>query len=507
MRKRNLFLLFAALLCTQLSFGQKNLTDTLDKFIPDLIKYYRSVGASVAIVKNGKIHYAKGFGTRTIGKNKPVNEHTLFGIGSISKSFTSMALAMLIDEGKLTWDDKVTKYLPYFKLYDPYVTNAFTIRDLLTHRSGLKGTSGGSLWYHSDLNREQIIRGLRHLKPVSGFREKQAYQNTMFIVASEVVSVIAKMSWDDFIRQRIFKPLGMNNSVISEAERNQSKNIAEPHIKDWNFKMIAIKQEKLDNMCPAGGIYSSAHDMAKYINFILNDGSVNGKALIKKRTFREIIKPQVLFHGSPLHNEFASYGLGLWVSPEKGDKMIDHSGGIDGMGAQMSMLKNKKLGVIILTNYRGDFLSLTALTAVMGQFLDSDGFKGFAGRLKKHYPKMEKRALKRKKAINESQIKNTKPSLAIDQYAGVFADKMYGDINVVKKGKDLQIKFSHTPLFTGTLKHWHYDTFEIVWNDPRVTRGFLTFELDSKGKVSGIKLDQPSLLDVDFSELDIKKKR
>jgi CubicO group peptidase (beta-lactamase class C family) len=473
------------------------------------MQYFGAPGLAISIVQDDEIKYSKGFGTKTINRNDPVDSNTLFAIGSITKSFTAIALAMLVDEGKIDWDDKVIKYVHYFQLYDPYVTSTFTIRDLLTHRSGLKEVSGGTLWYHSDLSREDIIKGLKYLDPVTEFRTRPAYQNTMFLVASKVIEAVAGESWDDFVRKRIFEPLGMVNTVTSQAERRVSQNISNPHIKNEEFKIVTIEQEKMDNMAPAGSIYSSANDMARYMNFLLNNG-INGHDTMMSRTvFNEIFKPQFHFQsfGEPIHNEFTSYGFGWWLTPKNGNKIVDHSGGVDGMVANLIMVKNRKFGVIVLTNSSAAGGAPFSLTFdIIGSFLEDIDYKNVSSYLKGNFLKNDSIQVEKQKRIQNSRIINTRPSLTLEKYAGTFIDEMYGDISIVYENKNLRIRFSHTPLFTGILTHWHYNTFEIDWEDPRVPNGFITFEFNSYGTISGFKLDQPDLLDVDFTELEIKKK-
>ncbi len=509
MKSKLIFVLAPLYLFASSLNGQNNEFDTLNKYIPQLIEHFNTPGLAIAIVKDGKVQYTKGFGTKTINKNHPVDENTLFAIGSISKSFTALSLALLVDEGKLDWDDKVIDYIPYFQLYDPYVTNSFTIRDLLIHRSGLKEVSGGTLWYHSDLDREEIVRGLKYLKPASGYRDKPAYQNTMYLVASNVVEAVIDGSWDNFVRNRILKPLGMNNTVITQAERKKSANISTPHIKDKEYNVIAIEQEKLDNMAPAASFYSSSNDMAKYMNFILNDGIVGGDTLLNREVFSELIKPQNHFpmFGGGIHNEFTSYGFGWWLTPKNGNKIIDHSGGVDGMSANLIMVKNKNFGVVVLTNSAENGLIVFSLSFnIIGNFLSDDGYKMVGNYLKSYHSKSDSIKTEQRKNVEASKIQNTKPSLSLEKYAGDYCDEMYGDIIISYKKNKLQIKFSHTPLFTGELTHWHFDTFEIKWNDPRVPRGFVTFNFNANGTVSGFELDQPNLLDVDFSELKIRRK-
>jgi len=509
MKSKIIVQFFSLLLIVNCSFGQNNSLDTLDKYIPKLMQYFGAPGLAISIVQDGEIKYSKGFGTKTINKNDTVDNNTLFAIGSISKSFTAIALAMLVDEGKIDWDDKVIKYIPYFQLYDPYVTSSFTIRDLLTHRSGLKEVSGGTLWYHSDLSREDIIRGLKYLDPVTEFRTKPAYQNTMFLVASKVVESAAEEPWEDFIRKRIFEPLEMGNTVISQAERKESQNISTPHIRNEEFETITIEQEKLDNIAPAGAIYSSANDMAHYMNFLLNNGIKGNDTLISRTVFNEILKPQFHFQsfGEPIHNEFTSYGFGWWLTPKNGNKIVDHSGGVDGMVANLIMVKNRNLGVIVLTNSSAAGWAPFSLTFdIIGSFLEDTDYKNLSIYLKSYFLKTDSIQGEKRKKIQNSRIINTKSSLTMEKYAGTFNDEMYGDISIVYENKNLRIEFSHTPLFTGILTHWHYDTFEIDWEDPRVPNGFITFEFNSDGTISGFKLNQPDLLDVDFAELEIKKK-
>ena len=212
------------------SIAQQIQLDSLDSQIQLLIKDFDIPGLSIGVVRNDSILFSKGYGNLELQKERKVDENTIFGIGSISKSFTALTLGILVDEGKIDWDDKVTAYLPYFELYAPYVTANFTIRDLLTHRSGLKDVSGGTLWYHSDYSREEIIRRLKYLEPVSGFREKPAYQNVMYVVASEIVKEVSGMSWDAFVKTRVFDKLNMNNTTSLSTERESNNNLAQPHI-------------------------------------------------------------------------------------------------------------------------------------------------------------------------------------------------------------------------------------------------------------------------------------
>ena len=487
--------------------AQEIQVDSLDHFIHQLMEDFEVTGLSVGIVQNDSIVYSKGFGLRQSGKPDRVDDQTLFGIGSISKSFTALTLGLLVDEGKIDWDDRVVEYLPYFELYDPYVTEHFTIRDLLTHHSGLKDVSGGTLWYHSDYSRVEIIKRLKHLKPISGFREKPAYQNTMFVVAGEIVSEVAGISWDDFLKERILDKIDMSNTTSVSEVREASSNIARPHIWDENFQKTAIIQERGDNLAAAGFIYSSAHEMINYMRLLLNGGDFEGDSLVSTEVIEEIFKPQVLFQISspPFGNEFTSYGLGWWLTPRNGHKIIEHSGGIDGMSAQLFMVKDLDIGVVILTNVSKEPASFLLKAKLLEWILKDDSYDIYE--LGKAFRKRRFENIK-ESINNRLRIEETKPSLALADYAGVYTDEMYGDIIISQsKDDDLEISFSHTPLFSGKLIHWHYDTFKIDWHDMRVPDGFLIFNFDATHQVKGFTIEQENLLDVDFGELDIIKKK
>lgn len=496
-------------LCSMLLLGitvnlssQKVQLDSIEPFIDRLMEDFEVTGLSIGILKNDSIIYSKGFGTRKINENLPVDENTIFGIGSISKSFTALTLGILVDEGKINWDDRVKDYLPYFELYDPYVSENFTIRDLLTHRSGLKEISGGTLWYHSELSRKDIIKKLKYLEPVSGFREKPAYQNVMYLVAGEIVSEVTGTSWDDFLKKRVFDKLGMRNSTSISSVRESNKNLAFPHVWNENFKKTLVNQEKGDNLAPAGFIYSSSNEMINYMRLLLNDGVFEQDTIVSKKTVKEIFKPQILYpiEGSPFGNEFTSYGFGWWVTPRNNDKLIEHNGGIDGMAAKLFMIKDLNIGVIILTNISKEPASFLLKAKLLEQIFEDKSLdfyetvKGYRDRRVNGAPKIKTR------------INNTSPSIELDNLAGIYTDKMYGDIKIELLNKEeFEISFAHSPIFKGRLKHWHFDTYQIDWYDIRIRDGYLTFNFNSHRDVLGISFDQENLLDVDFSEINVLK--
>ena len=500
------FFSIIGLLLSSNTFSQQIQLDPLDLQIHQIINDFEIPGLSIGIVRNDSIIFSKGYGNLEVHKERKVDENTIFGIGSISKSFTALTLGILVDEGKIDWDDKVKEYLPYFELYAPYVTDNFTIRDLLTHRSGLKDVSGGTLWYHSDYSREEIIKRLKYLEPESSYREKPAYQNVMYVVASEIVKTVSGMSWDNFLKARVFDKLEMANSTSLSTVRESNKNLAQPHIWNEDYKKVAIIQEKGDNLAPGGFIYSSATEMSNYMRLMLNNGVIGNDTIVSESIIEEIFKPQIIYPiGSPFNNEFSSYGFGWWLTPVNGHKIIEHSGGIDGMSAQLVMIKDMNLGFVILTNTSKEPATFLLRALLLEELLEKN-LDNFYSRVKN----WRDNRIKEKKEASKKvlQTANTKPSLAINEYSGKYVDKMYGDILINKINEDeLEISFSHTEVFKGKLKHWHFDTFKIDWYDIRVPDGFLTFNFNSKREILGFSIDQENLLDVDFGELKIMKNK
>ena len=505
MKNKILFLVLSCFITLNYSSAQNIQVDSLDIFINQLIKDFDVPGLSIGIVKDNSVIYSKGFGTKEIKTDNAVNKNTLFAIGSISKSFTALSLGILVDEGKINWDDKVVNYLPYFEMYDPYVTANFTIRDLLTHRSGLKDVSGGTLWYHSDLSRIDIIKNFKHLEPVSGFRDKPAYQNIMYMAAGEIVRKVAGQEWDSFLKERVFNKLKMSNSTSISSVRESSKNLAQPHIWNENYDKVSIKQEKMDNLAAAGSIYSTANEMNNYMRLLLNDGVFEQNTIVSKEVLNEIFTPQTLYpiRNPPFGNEFSSYGFGWWLTPIDGHKVIEHSGGVDGMSANLFMVKDLNIGVVILTNSSNEPSTFLLSAKIMEMIFNDDSFDIYDSVKSNRNKRLDSN---KNTPVEKKKIKDTRPSLATELYAGVYRDKMYGKINIKQLSeKELEIEFSHSTIFKGKLKHWHFDTYQIDWHDIRVPNGYLTFNFNSDREIIGFDIDQDNLLDVDFGELKIKR--
>ncbi|HUE20093.1 MAG TPA: serine hydrolase domain-containing protein [Bryobacteraceae bacterium] len=308
----------------------------LDEYVARAMQTFDVPGAAVAVVQNGEVALAKGYGVRRMGEPARVDEHTLFGIGSNTKAFTTAALAMLVDEGKLNWDDPVIAHLEWFQMYDPYVTHEITIRDLLTHRSGMGLGEGDLLFFPpSTYTRDEILRKLRFMKPASSFRSHYAYDNLLYLAAGQIVPTVTGQQWEDFVRERIFGPLGMTDSNTSVASYRPGDNFATPH-SEVEGKLTPLEPARIDNTAPAGAINSSASDMAKWASVQLNGGAIPGserKRLFSERQGKEMWSPQTILPVSDppsalaaLHTDFAAYGLGWVLREYRGHKMVGHTG-------------------------------------------------------------------------------------------------------------------------------------------------------------------------------------
>lgn len=460
-----------------------------DDYVNKAIKEWEVPGVAIAVVKDDKIVYAKGYGVRELGKPTPVDERTVFAIGSSSKAFTAATVAMLIDEGKVKWDDPATKYLPGFQLFDPYATRELTVRDLLSHRVGLE--RGDLLWYASPYDRDEVLRRIRYLRPSSSMRSRFGYQNIMYLAAGEVVSSVTGKEWDDFTRERIFQPLNMTASGTSIKALANSNNVASPHSKFEN-EVVPIPWRNIDNIAPAGSINSNVVDMAQWVRLHLGNGKYEGKQLISAANVKEMQMPQTIIRleGSMarLYPEahFLNYGLGWFLSDYRGRKLVEHGGSIDGMRALVAMLPEENLGVVILTNLSGTILSVPLSYRIFDAYLNAPQRDWSAEMLKSMKALQEQAEAAQKKAEAE-RVKGTKPSLDLEKYGGVYEDEMYGEARVnFENGK---LTLQRGPNFVGDLEHWHYDVFRVTWRDRQMGKGFVSFRLNKEGKVAEMNIE------------------
>ncbi|HEV2864689.1 MAG TPA: serine hydrolase [Pyrinomonadaceae bacterium] len=506
------------LLLVLLSLAPAPLAQSLDERLREIDEYaaragrdWNVPGFAVAVVKDDKVVFAKGYGVRELGKPEAVDKDTLFAIASNTKAFTSAALATLVDEGKLKWDDPVTKYLPYFQLYDAYATREMTVRDLVSHRSGLATFGGDLLWFETTYPREEIIRRVRHLRPAYSFRSRYGYQNIMFLAAGEIVPAVTGKSWDDYVREKFFAPLRMTRTTTSHKQLLQTPNIATPH-NELRGKLRVIHYDDVDNAGGAAAISSSVADMAQWLRLQLGRGAYEGRAIFSPRQSREMWTPHTVVGGVSEAAErfnptahFNLYGLGWFLGDYHGRKVVSHGGGLDGMISRVALMPEESLGLVVLTNSETPLSSVIS-NKIFDTFLGVPKRDWSADYLKRRDAGRAAEEAEEKK-VEAARAANTKPSLPLEAYAGTYTGVMFGDAKVAVENGRLVVRLAPSPNFVGDLEHWHYDTFSIRWRDSIVYpfgRGFVTFNLDARGQVDEMKIDVPNP-DFDFKELEFKR--
>jgi CubicO group peptidase (beta-lactamase class C family) len=487
--------------------AQTNPPADLDAYVPRAMKTFDVPGIAVAIVKDGKIVFAKGYGVRKLGDPTPVDENTLFGIGSNTKAFTAAAIATLVDQGKLSWDDPVYQRLPGFQMYDPYVSHEMTIRDLLTHRSGM-GLGEGDLlfWPHTTFTRQEIIYKLRFMKPASSFRSHYAYDNLLYITAGQIIPAITGTTWDNYVRETILTPLGMKTTNISNTAFKPGDNYAFPHAK-VDGKLQVIPFQDLDNAAPAGSINSSVAEMCKWFLLQLNHGKFADRdgRLFSDAQSREMWSAQTILpidEGetgplSSLRGHFRAYGLGWFLADYKGRKLVGHSGGVAGFVTRVQLIPEENLGMVVLTNAEQVGAMESILFHIVDHYLGG-ATSDWTAAFKAHDEQDEKDAAEITKKAASGRAADSKPSLPAEKYAGVYTDPWYGSAIIKLRNGQLVFTLDHTPAAVADLQHWQYDTFKAHWRDRTIEDAFVTFALKPNGAIDHFTMEAVSPL-ADFS--------
>ncbi|MDL1894098.1 serine hydrolase [Sphingobacteriales bacterium CHB3] len=478
----------------------------LDAHIAKVMKEFEVPGLAVAIVKDGKVAIAKGYGVKKMGGSDPVDAATLFGIASNSKAFTATALGILVEEGKVEWDAPVINYLPAFQLIDPYITRELTVRDLLVHRSGLGLGAGDLLWWPASTHsRQEITKRLRYVPLATSFRSAYAYDNVLYNVAGDVIEAVSGLSWEEFVQTRILDKLGMSATKPRCSAVVGPGNISSTHaIVDKRLQLV--KPFIADNANPAAGITTNVTDIAKWLIVQLDSGRVAGGApLFSPKTAKElwgIVTPISVSNVAPelaaIQHNFSGYGLGFLMRDFRGQKLVTHGGALPGYYSTVAMIPGLRLGIAVLTNQE----SSRAMNAIAMYILDR-----FLGAPALDYVSAYKRIQARADSTTAAKLQSTSaarnatssPSLSLEQYAGTYQDSWYGDIILKLEDGKLAIAFAHTPELSGTLEHWQYDTFVARWHDRELRAdAYLTFSLNPDGTIEQAKMKAFSP-DTDFS--------
>ncbi|QAA82468.1 serine hydrolase [Aequorivita sp. H23M31] len=498
-------------------FAQALSPSQIDSLVEKTMKTFDVPGMAVAVLKDGKIYHKNTYGIRSIKTKEKVNENTLFGVASNTKAFTTAALGQLVDKGKLNWDTKVTDIIPDFKLYDAYVTNEFTVRDLITHRSGL-GLGAGDLMVFPASNtttKKEMIHNLRYLKPVSSFRSKYDYDNLLYIVAGEIVARVSGEDYDDYIRKNFFEPLKMTRSKLSIPEIDADPNRIDGHA-PVNGKLEITTNTFTQIATPAAGIYASINDMSKWVQAQLDKGKYGEKlkdSLFSEKVHREMWTPQTIVRSGkwPYNTHFTAYGLGWFLSDIDGNFQVTHTGGLLGIVSQVIMFPDLDLGIIILTNQQ----SGAAFTAISNSIKDS--YFGIKGKDRvKEYNERRLEAESREDSIVsqlekdiQAQIKSKVPKPNPTDYVGTYKDPWFGEVIVSNQKDGLHFKSEKSSDLTGKMTYYKGTTFVVRWNDPALKAdAFVNFDLNVEGKAEGFKMSPISPLtdfSYDYQDLDFKR--
>jgi CubicO group peptidase (beta-lactamase class C family) len=487
----------------------------IDSVVENTLTTFNVPGIAVAVIKDGKVIHSKGYGVRSIKNNLKVDENTLFGVASNTKAITAAALGILIDEKKLTWDTKVIDVIPEFKLYDPYVTSEFTVRDLLTHRSGL-GLGAGDLMVFPDsstVTKAELIHNLRYLKPVSSFRTKYDYDNLMYIVAGEVVARLSGTTYDDFIETRIIKPLGMTKTAASWYRLKDKSNIIDGHA-PYEGKLLPVGLSFSEVGNAAGGIYSSVADMSKWVIAMINGGKYGenlDKKLFSPAIHKELWTPQTLIAGGN-PSSFSSYGLGWFLSNVNGNFQAAHTGGLSGIVTQVTILPDMKLGIIVLTNQQ----SGAAFNAITNSIKDSYlNIKG-QNRIKQYNDNRLRNEKQAEELVTkvwadiDAQTKTQTVKPDAKNFYGTYTDLWFGEVTISEQNGKMHFQSKKSPKLKGDMTFYKGNTFIVKWYDRSLDAdAFVNFSLTNNGTPNGFKMTAISPLtdfSFDFQDLDFKRK-
>lgn len=461
-----------------------------DAYVAQVMEEWNVPGMAITVVKDGKVLLSKGYGVREIGKPGAVDTKTLFSCASTTKAMTAMVLGMLVDEGKMNWDDAVNKYVPELRLHEPYVTRELRVRDLLIHNTGVGSTD--YFWSVADFTWQEMIEKLLYVKPSYSFRSGYEYQNTMYMIAGVVIERITGKKWDDVMAERLFRPLGMTYTV-AERTLSTTSNITRPHFPvDGDIKVLDY--EKSTRIGAAGGVWSNAEDMTKWVQTLLDSAKYAGGRLVKPETFRELFKPQTIAPTdeyptfSVLKPHWVTYSLG-WFQIDYRGKMVNfHTGSLAGLTAIIGLLQEEKFGVYIFGNYDHAEVRHALMYKSFDHFVLGDGrdwnaeFKTLYGNLRQLY---EKKIDEFKKA----RVAGTQPTLPVSSFAGEYTSEIYGTVKV-EASESGGLKFNvNQDFLVAELPHWHYDTFYGRVGEAGQYHMLATFTIGADGKVSTLDID------------------
>ncbi len=473
--------------------GPQELSRRLDAVVRQGMRDWGIPGLSIAVVRNDSVLLRRGYGTRALRDTSLVDEHTLFGIMSTTKAMTATALAMLVDDGVVQWEDPVTRWVPEFEMPEPYVTRALTVLDLLTHRAGLGNAD--LLWLRGDLTAAEIFRRVRDLEPAYSLRAGFVYQNVMYGLAGEVIARASGMPYGEFLRRRLFEPLGMRRTFATWADVTAAGvgNVSRAHyaIRDT---IRVIPEDTVDVIPAAGAVWSTASDMARWMRFLLDSGRVAGRPLVRQAGIQMLLRPQTTIPADEFYPtarltrpHWMTYGLGWFQQDYRGRFVAFHTGSLDGRTAIVGLLPDERFGVVVFGNLdHAEFRHAVMLTAFDLQI--GGPRRDWNAELLELYGDLRARRDSVRAARDAGRIAGTTPSLPLSAYAGTYRHAVWGDLVVTARGETLAVRLGTSSELAGPLRHWHHDTFRIQWGDGRAEPGWLRFAFGLDGAVTEARL-------------------
>ena len=491
--RKYIFLFFLALLASGVLIAQKKkmtLNDSLsqfDAYVTNAMKDWKVPGMAIAIVKDNRVVFTKGYVVRELGTDKMVDTKTYFACASTTKAMTAVCMAILKDEGKVNWDDRVIDYLPELQLYDPYVTRELRIRDLFIHNSGVGNAD--YLWSGNILTSDEILKKMKLVQPSYSFRSSFIYQNIFYMIAGKVIEKISGKPWSDYVKEKIFIPLGMNHTKALASEVTD-ENQAMPHF-IVDGKVIMIEKDLADPIAPAGAVNSCAEDIALWMKCMIDSSKYEKGRLVQPATWKYLLHPQTIVADAEFyptqyltHANFKTYGMGWFQQDYKGYKLNFHTGSLDGATAIHAQLPDKQFGIYIFGNL--DHAELRhALVFKALDFFELGGNRDWSTDMLHFYDSIKAENKAREAKDIPVQVVNTHPSLALDSYTGRYENELYGFVEIVLA--DGQLKASFNTKKRCTLTHYHYDTFKAVYEKKEYPASYISFHLDTNGKIKELE--------------------
>jgi CubicO group peptidase (beta-lactamase class C family) len=466
----------------------------LDAFVARGMRDWKVPGLAVVVVQDGAVVYQKGFGVRRLGAEGAVDPDTLFGMMSTTKAMTALAVAMLVDEGKLRWDDPVAKHLPWFRLPNAYLTEHVTVRDALRHSAGVAGAD--LLWAREDLGTREVLERMRLVPATASLRSEWVYQNVMYQAAGEVVAAASGLPWDRFVARRILEPLGMTRSFPTwdAVAAAREGNVSSPHF-EIDGVVRAIDEVAVDRVPAAGATWTTARDAGKWLAFLLAGGQAGGKRLVSEEAFVELLAPQVVIAPASrsypttklVGSRWTTYGLGWFQQDYRGRFVAMHTGSMDGRTAIVGLVPEERLGVFAFSNLDHAELRHALLWQVIDLWTGAPE-RDWNAECLKLYGEVKAKAKKAEADREAARVPGTKPSHALDAYGGTYAHPAWGRVEIALERGALVLRIGPSPRLAGTLEPWHYDTFRVRLGDGREGFTYLGFATGVDGKVASLTL-------------------